>query len=153
MLSNRTVSRVIMSTVSLAIMGFMGIYFLISPSYQNALSAKFYYTMGDFEQAFILSKEALKEDEYNKLAFTILAQSKISLKFIDYINEGSQYLAQVSAIASQNEITKPDKIRVKMICEIMIEKYQKLTSGILTDKELIAKAKEIYEKFLELYEK
>lgn len=152
MLSNKTVSRIIMSIVSVVIMGFMVIYFLLSSSYQDALSAKFYYLMGDFNQSFILSKDALKKDRYNKLAFTILAQSKLSLKYIDYIDEANIYLAQIGAIASQNEIEKSDRIRVKMICEIMIDKYKKLNSSRLTDSELTDRAKEIHTKFLELYE-
>ena len=38
-----------------------------------------------------------------------------------------------------------------MMCEIMIDKYKKLNSNILTNDELTLRAKEINEKFVELY--
>lgn len=152
MLSNKTVSRLIMSGVSLFIMGFMVIYFILSSSYQDALTAKFYYFMGDFKEASNFAEKALEQDRYNKLASTILSQSKTSLKFLEYSNEANKYLIEIGVIARGDEITKADRIRVKMICEIMIERYKKLSSNVFTDKELAANTKESYEKFLELYE-
>ncbi len=152
MLSNKTFSRVIVSGVSLFIMGFMVIYFIFNSSYQDALSAKFYYMMGDFEESSTLAQNALDKDRYNKLAFTILTQSKLSLKFLKYIDEANEYLIDIGEIAEQDEITKADRIRVKMICEIMIGKYKKLNSNVFTDDELSKSAKDAYDKFIELYE-
>jgi len=43
-------------------------------------------------------------------------------------------------------IQQSDKIRIKMMCEVMIDKYSTLPSSKLTETELIEKAKEVYKK-------
>ncbi len=135
------------------IVSFIGLYFVgFSQSYKLSLEARVKYVMGDYKGARILAKEAFELDPYNKMAFSILAQSKISAKFLDYIEDAKRYLSKIEELSSRGDFSKADKIKIKFYCEIMIEKYKKLSPTVMTDKELYKASTKEYEKFVKIYE-
>lgn len=151
MLSKKMVARLFI--ISFAIIFLVGtwIFFSINQSYQLSVEAKIEYFLGDYEKALKISQEALNIDMYNKMAMTIEAQSKISLEFIDYIKESNDYFKEIDELSQKNS-SKSIQLRVKMICEIMIEKYFKLKMNhFLVSDELKDKTTKSYLKFLELY--
>lgn len=131
----------------------MGIYFLINPSYEKSLEAKYYYETGDYHEAYALSKEAFGMDVYNRMASTIMAQSKTALKYVAYIEMAKKYIAEVNGIASHERISDSDKAKIRIICQIMVSSYVKLAPSVITDKKLIEDSKKYYEKFEKLLEK
>jgi len=44
-------------------------------------------------------------------------------------------------------------MRIKMMCDIMIDKHEKMQPTILIDKELVQEAQQNYERFLKLHER
>ena len=84
------------------------LFFETNGSYQLSFKAKFYYEIGNFDEAFKLSQRALELDNYNKMASTLVNQSKIALKFTAYINDGKKYLQNIKQM-SQNEVSNADR--------------------------------------------
>jgi hypothetical protein len=126
-------------------------YFSKSSSYQKSFQAKIYYSLNNYDEAFKLSKEAYEEDHYNKMAFNIFTQSKISKAYVDYIKEGKSYLEKISAISSRRNLTPADTSRIRLMCEVMIEKYQFISPTRLTNPELVEEARVTYDKFEKLH--
>lgn len=131
----------------------MGIYFIANPSYRKSLEAKYYFEMGDYKEAYSLANEAFSENLYNRMASTIMAQSKTSLKYVDYIHQAKEYLAQINDIASQESISDADKAKIKMMSKIMVDSYIKLAPSVITDTSLVQEAHEYYKNFEQLLEK
>ena len=131
----------------------MGIYFIVNPSYEKSLKAKYYFETSDYKEALVLSKEAFAIDVYNRMASTIMAQSITSLKYVAYIDMGKAYMKNIDEIATHEFITDADKSKIRMICEIMIGSYVKLAPSIITDDELIHESAIYYKKFEKLLEK
>jgi hypothetical protein len=138
---------------ALSIILLMGVYFLINPSYEKSLEAKYYYETGDYKRALELSKEAFSLDIYNRMASTITAQSMTSLKYVAYIEMGKKYLKEIDEIAVHEYITDADKAKIKMICEIMLGSYVKLAPSVVTDKDLVKTSALYKQKFEKLLEK
>lgn len=130
----------------------MGIYFLTNPSYEKSLEAKYYYEIADFEEAYKLSKEAFTINPYNKMAATIMVQSQYSLKYVHYINDAKDYIHQIENIV-QDGISIQDRAKIRIISEIMIDRYKKLAPSVVIDQDLIKQTKEYYEKFQNLFKK
>ena len=128
------------------------LFFETNGSYQLSFKAKFYYEIGNFDEAFKLSQRALELDNYNKMASTLVNQSKIALKFIAYINYGKKYLEDIKQM-SQNEVSNADRERIRLMCEIMIEGYSQLQDSPLLDSDLKNEAKNMRENFVKLKNK
>jgi tetratricopeptide (TPR) repeat protein len=128
------------------------LFFGFSDSYKYSLEAKVKYAMGNYEEAMELAKKAFDLDPYNKMSFSILAQSKISIKFLDYIKDGQDYLSQIDFISKKSNLQKSDKIKIRMICEVMIGRFKRLTPTVLTDKLLYEKSQNIYNDFVKIYD-
>lgn len=143
--------RVITSLVIL-IIALLIFFFGFSDSYKYSLEAKVKYAMGDYKEAMVLAKKAFDLDPYNKMSFSIIAQSKISIKFLDYIQDGKEYLKSIDTLSKKSNLKTSDKIKIKMMCEVMMGKYQRLTPTVLTEKSLHEKSKKIYEDFLKIHE-
>lgn len=122
------------------------------PSYQKSLQAKYFYYMGDYKEAQTIATEAFQLDKYNRMASTIMTQSKVSLEFIKYINNAKKYMKSINEMSAKATITKADQARVKMMCEIMIDSYDKIPSSVVIDDALIKEAKDYHELFRKLYE-
>ncbi len=144
--------KILYSLFFILIIGAIFLYFYTNESYRKSIEAKYYYIKGDYKKAYILSKEAFDIDPYNKMAFTIMTQSKISVKFQEYIEDGKKFLKKIEKISNQEKVTNADKIRIKMMCETMIERFKSLTPTALTDKKLKKEAFNIYSKFKKIHE-
>jgi tetratricopeptide (TPR) repeat protein len=128
------------------------LFFGFSDSYKYSLEAKVKYAMGNYEEAMELAKKAFDLDPYNKMSFSILAQSKISIKFLDYIKDGQDYLSQIDFISKKSNLQKSDKIKIRMICEVMIGRFKRLTPTVLNDKLLYENIQNIYNDFVKIYD-
>jgi len=124
----------------------------VSPSYKMSLEAKYFYYMGEYQKAQILATKAFNLDKYNRMATTIMTQSQVALKFTKYIQDAKKYMQLINDLTKQESISKADKARVKMICEIMKESYIKIPSTVVIDSSLKDEARAYYEQFTKLYE-
>lgn len=139
--------------IALSIMLMMGVYFLVNPSYEKSIKAKYYFETSQYKEALALSKEAFSLDQYNRMAATVMAQSITSLKYVKYIEMGDGYIKEIDEIATHEFISDADKAKMRMICEIMISSYVKLAPSVITDKELVKKSALYNDKFEKLLEK
>lgn len=128
----------------------MGSYFAFNPSYQLSLEAKYYYAMSDYEKAYDLSSEAYEMEQYNRMARSIMVQSKYALRYVHYNQEAQEYLDKIRSYASQEKISLAEQMRIKMMCDIMIDKHDKMQPTILIDKDLVRESRENYKKFKKL---
>lgn len=132
---------------------FMGLYFFFHPSYEKSIEAKYYYEIGDYKEALVLAKESFNIDKYNRMSSTIMAQSLIALKYVDYIEDAKKYLEQINTIAIHEYISDADKAKIRLMCEIMLGSYKKLAPSVITDKDLVRDAAKFHKKFESLLEK
>jgi len=145
--------RVFLPLVALFFIGVMVLYFIFNPSYEKSIRAKYYYETGDYHQALKLSKEAFSQNVYNRMASTVMAQSLTSLKYVEYINDAKSYKQELDLIAAKEEISKADKAKIRLICEIMLASYKKLAPSIVTDEDLVETAAKYHQEFEKLLEK
>ncbi len=146
-------SKVLIPIVGLLTILFMGLYFLINPSYEKSLKAKYYYETGDYKEALVLAKEAFSLDVYNRRASTRTAQSITSLKYVSYIEDAKKYMPEINKIATHDVISDADKAKIRMMCSIMISTYIKLAPSVVTDSDLVDDAARYYNDFEKLLEK
>ncbi|HIP02041.1 MAG TPA: hypothetical protein EYG75_00830 [Campylobacterales bacterium] len=140
------------TTILVFVLGLGLFLFAFSDSYKLSLKARVKYFMGEYKEARILAKEAFELDSYNKMAFSILAQSKISVRLLDYIEDSKRYLQKIEELSVKGNFSDADKIKIKFYCEIQLERYDKLAPTVMTDKELYAACTAQYEKFKKIHE-
>jgi len=146
-------NKLLLPILGLATLLFMFIFFLTNPSYEKSLRAKYYYEMGEYKEAYTLANEAFSLDLYNRMASTIMAQSKTSLKYVAYVNDAKKYMKQINEIAAHDSITDADKAKIRLMCNIMIDWYPKLAPSVITDPKLVSEVKKHYNNFEKLLEK
>ncbi len=139
--------------ITLVLLIVMGAYFAFNPSYEKSLEAKLYYSLGNYEKAYALSSEAFALEPYNRMANSVMVQSKYALRYVNYNKEAEQYLSIIRSYADQEKITLPEQMRIKMMCDIMIEKHEKMQPTILIDEELVKESQKYYEQFVKLHER
>jgi len=145
-------SKLFFPALSILFLLIMAGFFLLNPSYEKSIQAKYYYETSEYKKAYNLAKEAFSMDIYNRMASTIMAQSNISLKYVAYIDDGKKYMKDINLIAANDIISDADKAKMRLICEIMVSSYVRLAPSVITDKELIddaAKFNAMFEKLLE----
>ena len=146
-------SRISYLVFAVLLLGGMALFAWTNPSYQKAFEAKWYYFMGDYDEAYRLAKEAYDEDPYNRMALTVMTRSEVAQKYLDYIHEGEAYLRRIEEIAAHEPVKEADRIRIKLMCEVMMERFDRLASSSrLTDEALVERARSIYREFRELYD-
>ncbi|WP_299030307.1 hypothetical protein [uncultured Campylobacter sp.] len=145
-MSSKTVILIIGALLAAIFVSFV----TLSPSYKNALGAKFYYETGDYETAYKLSKSAYHKDIYNKLAHTVMVQSEISQKYALYIARSNGYLENIQKISKSGKVSKVNLDKIRMMCDIAVSDYAELKPSNLTDSDLQEEAKRIKDKFLTL---
>jgi len=145
-MSSKTVILIIGALLAAIFVSFV----TLSPSYKNALGAKFYYEMGDYETAYKLSKSAYHKDIYNKLAHTVMVQSEISQKYALYIARSNDYLENIQKISKSGKVSKVNLDKIRIMCDIAVSDYAELKPSNLTDSDLQEEAKRIKDKFLTL---
>ncbi len=144
-------SKIILVVSSILFLLFSGFYFITDSSYQDSFEARFYYFIGNYTQAYKFAQKAYEKDSYNKMAFTVLVQSKIAKEYVDYIKTGNKYFEKIDKISSKKEYKNDDKARIKLMCEIMLGDYKKLSPTKLTNQDLVDDAKKLNDKFEQLY--
>ena len=127
-------------------------YSYFKPSFRYSLEAKYFYETGNYKKAYQLAKEAYNLDPYNRMAFTIYTQAPIAEQYMEYINSSKKYFREIENIANKENITKADKLRIKMMLEIIIDGYKTLKPSKLISNSLKAEAKDYYKKAEDLYE-
>lgn len=121
MLLNKTLSALLGIVIVLICWFFLS----TDSSYQLAFKAKFYYQMQDFKKAYDFSQKAYELDRYNRLAMTLLRQSKDALRISEYLGLGDEYMAKIRAMAS-TFVSGADRERIRLMCEIMIDDFSRL---------------------------
>ena len=138
--------------ISILMILILASYFFFNPSYQKSFEAKFHYTIENYDKAYALSKEAFELEPYNRMANSIMVQSKYALRYVDYNKEAEQFLTTIRSYAGQDKISLAEQMRMKMMCDIMIEKHEKMQPTILIDEELVQKSQQYYQQFVKLHE-
>ncbi len=128
-------------------------YFLANPSYEKSLKAKYYYEIGDYQEALVLAKSAFSLDMYNRMASTIVAQSITSLKYVSYNEEAKKYMDTINDMATNEIISDSDKAKIRTMCSIMIDSYPNLAPSVITDKALVQDAAQYHDNFEKLLDK
>jgi len=146
-------TKILLPSLATALLVIMGGYFLINPSYEKSLTAKYYYEIGEYKEAYALAKEAFSLDVYNRMASTVMAQSQTSLKYVEYIDMAKNYMKDIDKIALHKNISDADKAKIKFICEIVLDSYIKLAPSVITDDDLVKEAAMHYNNFEKLLEK
>ena len=139
--------------IAFSLVMIMGITFTVNPSYSKSIEAKYYFEIGEYDQAYALASEAFGLDIYNRMAATIMAQSKTSLKYVKYIDQAKSYLKEINEIATHDSLTPSDRAKIKLMSEIVVDGYVKLAPSVITDKALVEEAAKYYNKFEKLLAK
>ncbi len=139
--------------ITLGFVGMMGVYFLVNPSYAQSLEAKYFYEVGNYDKAYDLANEAFSLNIYNRMAATIMAQSKTSLKYKKYIDQAKEYVKAINKISNKQSISDADRAKIKLMSEIVVDSYTKLAPSVITDKSLVQEAAMYHKKFEQLLEK
>ena len=127
-------------------------YFSFNKSYRLSLEARFYFEIEDFDKAYKKAKQAYILDPYNRMAFSVYTQSQIAKEWQNFINDAKKYFKEIEKIANKENITKKDKLKIKMILEILMDEYKNLKPSLLISKNLKEKAKKEYLKAKKIYE-
>jgi tetratricopeptide (TPR) repeat protein len=117
------------------------------------LEAKYYFEMGDYTKAEKLAKEAYLLDPYNRMAFSILTQSKIAKSWENFNKDFEKYFKRIKEISNKEVISDKDKERIKIMLEILLDEHKNLKPSLLLPKKLKEKTKQNYEKVKEIYER
>jgi hypothetical protein len=131
----------------------MGGYFLVNPSYEKSITAKYYYEIGEYDESYFIAKEAFALNVYNRMASTVMVQSQIALKYVDYINLAEKYMLDINEISLHETVSNADKAKIRIICEIMLGSYVKLAPSVITDKKLVEESAKYYKSFEKLLAK
>ena len=83
------------------------------------------------------------------MATTTLNQSKAAIKFSSYIKNGKEYVERIKKM-SQSGVSKADRERIKMMCDVMIEDFESLRNSALLDDGLKSEALSTKEVFVKL---
>ncbi|MBA1433047.1 MAG: hypothetical protein FAF04_05535 [Epsilonproteobacteria bacterium] len=146
-------AKILIPLTALGLILAMVVYFLLNPSYEKSLEAKYYYETGNYEKAYELAQEAFSMDIYNRMASTIMAQSKTSLKYVKYVKQAKEYMQRINEIASKESISDADRAKIKLMSEVMVDSYVKLAPSVITDKALVEEAASYHKSFEKLLEK
>jgi len=68
-----------------------------------------------------------------------------------FIKESNNYFVQINSISNKETITKADKIRIKMMLQIILGEFKNLPNSKLLNSELQQQALKNYKKAKELY--
>ena len=118
------------------ILGLSLAYLQYNPSYKLSVEAKYYYTIGEYNMAYNLANESLILREYNTMAFHIKTRSGLTLEVIDFNLESEKFEKRIRNILKKNEISRSDKLRTKMMSDVIISKYYNLSLPMVEDEDI-----------------
>lgn len=114
--------------------GLLILYFQYNPSYKLSIESKYYYSIEDYKTAYKLADESIRLREYNTMALFVRNKSKSTLDLIDFNEESKDFQKKIIKILKKDDISKADKLRIKMMSDVIISKYKNL-SLVLVDNE------------------
>jgi len=125
----------------------MFLYFILNTSYHNSIQAKYYYVLGDYENAYSYADLAYKQESYNLMAYTVRQQSVRALELVKYIKQAKIYYEKINFLSIKPALSIADRSRMRIYARIVVEGYDDLTWTILTDKNLVKEAKRLRDEF------
>ena len=142
-------SRLFLFSILFIIFSTIFYIFTFNKSYEKSLEAKVYYYLGNYQASYKLAQEAYTIDHYNRMAFTILTQSKNNIKYQKYIKEAVGYYKKIDKLTNKKLLLKDDRIRIVMMCKVVIDDYDSIIryKTDFTDVALIKKATSLRNKF------
>jgi len=146
-------TKILFPAIAAGTLLFMAIYFFTNPSYQKSIEAKYYYETGDYKEAYRLANEAFGIDVYNRMASTIMAQSKTSLKYVAYIEQAKEFMVEINEIAKSDSISDAQRAKIRLMSEIVVDSYVKLAPSVVTNSGLIKEAATYHANFEKLLDK
>ncbi len=144
-------SKPLWLTLPLLMLAALGLFAWLNPSYRMAFEAKWFYLTGDYENAYRLAFEAYEMDRYNRMALTVVQQTKVARKYLSYVKEGEAFLRRIEKMVDGGALGRADRARIAMMCEVMLDRYKTLSATPLTDKALVGRAAKVREEFATLY--
>lgn len=128
-------------------------YYVFNPSYSKSILARYYFMNGDYNKSLSLAKESFALNNYNKMAMTLITQSKENIRWKKFILEAKEYLIKARLLSQQKTITRADRNEIKISTQIVFGEYQKLRKkSPLVDDKLKREATYLYEQFRTIYE-
>jgi len=118
------------------IFGLSVAYLQFNPSYKLSIEAKYFYTMGEYDMAYRLADQSLKLSEYNTMAFYVKTRSKLTLEVINFNKEAQEFEDRIRNILKKGSISRYNKLRSKMMSDIIISKYIHLSLPMVEDEEV-----------------
>ena len=70
----------------------------------------------------------------------------------DIVEKVQEYLEKIEKITKKSDLSYKDKIKIKMMCEVMVGRYVKLSPTVLTDKDLYNACTKTYQNFKKIHE-
>lgn len=127
------------------------LFFLSNFSYRNAIVAQYYYETKNYQKAYDYAVIAYNKNRYNNKAFTIKTRSNEVLKCIKYIKEAEKYKDAISNLLKKKKLQKVDLIRVKIMSEYIMSRYNDLKMGVIKGNDIVKKVNDYYKFFKAIY--
>ncbi len=127
-------------------------YYSLSSSYVASREARSLYEAGRYEEALKLARTVQESHLYNIMAFSVIEQSRIAIRWEQFNHQAREYRRQAAEILAQDSIDSADLIRIRLMAELVIHQHGKLGDpGPILAKEMIEEADSHYEQFASLY--
>ena len=126
-------------------------YLQYNPSYKLSIEAKYYYTLGEYKIAYQIAEESLRIREYNTMAFHIKTRSGATIEVINFNNEAQEFLANIKEIIAKDKIGRTDKLRTKMMSDVILSKYRNLKLPLVDDEVIKSTALYLFQKFQKIH--
>ena len=130
-------------------------YYTLDKSYSLSSEAKAAFKNKDYDLAYNLSSKAYEINQYNRMAFTLMIQSKETKKWKQFIKQAQKYMKFIDNVVTNSKTIKnSDKARIKMIKEIIESDYKKLNfKNSFIDNELKKESKKLYSNIIVVSQK
>ena len=139
-------------------MRFLGIAFFVlcvlvgvvyfSPSYELGRESKKELERGNFQEAYTLAMQALKEDPYNRLAYSIENQSKQRLNIQKFLEDSKKNQESAFEVLRNGSLTAEEFLRLGW----MVEEFQRGYRSLLILNQPNAQEKEQLEKYQQWFD-
>lgn len=142
-------SRLLAVLIFIAFVCFGAFFLYFNKSYELSFKAKFYYSISNYQKAYELAKQAYELDWKNKMADGVLKQSILALEYESYLGLALDYKNRIKAM-SEAGISKADKARIELMCDVMINSFLNLKTSATLPSELSKRAAKARDDFLKL---
>lgn len=110
--------------LGLALLLVLGYFF--SPSYSLSSQAKKEFAKGNYQESYHLATLALKEDPYNRSAFSIANQSKQRLNLQKFLQKAQTYYEKISKLLQNPSLTPQEFLEIQWIYDAFSKEYASL---------------------------